>query len=234
MKRACVCLLALMLILTGCGGKEKNDRISVKDVCCPYEIDQKKDAVALTLHQGQQSGILWDVEAVPEGICAVTRESGDQEDPSRYLLTGMKEGAAQLTFTAVQEADETVCFVLSLVVEVDAEGKTVVSGHRHQEREAASVEADGLTYQWNVDVNGVLHFSFQNQEDTWMVNGNEEGSVLLTDMMSTPMGCKFSAEAREAGQTTVVLTSEHSERTIHVVIQADESGALEVASVQEQ
>ena len=233
MKRACVCLLALMLILTGCGGKEKNDRISVKDVCCPYEIDQKKDAVALTLHNGRQSGILWDVEAVPEGICAVTRESGDQEDPSRYLLTGMKEGAAQLTFTAAQD-DGKVSFVLTLMAEVDAEGRTVVSAYEHHESADISVEAEGLNYKWNVDVNGVLHFSFQNQEDTWMVNGNEEGSILLTDMMSTPMGCKFSAEAREAGQTTVVLTSEHSERTIHVVIQADESGTLEVTSVQEQ
>ena len=233
MKRACVCLLALMLILTGCGGKEKNDRISVKDVCCPYEIDQKKDAVALTLHNGRQSGILWDVEAVPEGICTVTRESGDQEDPSRYLLTGMKEGAAQLTFTAAQD-DGKVSFVLTLMAEVDAEGRTVVSAYEHHESADISVEAEGLNYKWNVDVDGILNFTLMNEEDEWRVTGSEGQSALLTNTMSASFGCKFSAQAGTAGQTTVILTGENTRRTIHVVVQTDESGTLEVTSVQEQ
>jgi hypothetical protein len=52
--------------------------------------------------------------------------------------------------------------------------------------------------------------------------------------MSTPAGCKFSAQAKAAGQTTIVLTSENTQRRIHVVIQADDNGEIEVVSVQEQ
>ena len=123
MKRAYVLFLALLLILTGCAKKEKINNVSVKDVCCPYEINHKKDVVELTLHDGKQSGISWRVETIPEGICQVTEENIDKEYTCRYHLSGKEEGAAQLTFTALQ-SDETVCFVLDLVVNVDSKGKT--------------------------------------------------------------------------------------------------------------
>ena len=154
-------------------------------------------------------------------------------DAGKALVTGKEEGAAQLTFTALQ-SDETVCFVLDLVVNVDSEGKVFVSSYQHQERKDNSVDADGLRYKWNVDTNGILNFSFINQEDRWSVSGDGADAFVLSNMMSTPSGCKFSAQAIAAGQTTIVLTSENSQRTIHVVIQADDQREMEVVSVQEQ
>ena len=233
MKRAYVLLLALLLILTGCAKKEKINNISVKDVCCPYEINHKKDVVEITLHDGKQSGISWRVETVPEDICQVTEENIDKEYTCRYHLSGKEEGAAQLTFTALQ-TDQTACFVLSLVVNVDSEGKAFVSSYQHQERKDNSVDADGLNYKWNVDINGILNFSFINQEDHWSVSGDGTDAFVLSNMMSTPSGCKFSAQAIAAGQTTIVLTGENSQRTIHVTIQADDQRKMEVISVQEQ
>ena len=233
MKRAYALFLALLLILTGCAKKEKTNHVAVKDICCPYEIIHKNDAVEITLRDGEQSGILWRVETVPEDICQVTQENIDEEYTSRYLLSGKEEGAAQLTFTALQ-SDETVRFALTLVVNVDSEGKTVVSSHQHQERKDNSVDADGLNYKWNVDINGILNFSFINQEDNWSVRGDGADVFVLSNMMSTPAGCKFSAQAKGAGQTTIVMVSENTQRTIHVVIQADDNGKIEVISVQEQ
>ena len=233
MKRVCVLLLALLLILPGCAGKEKVNNVSVKDVCCPYEISHKKDGVQITLRDGEQSGVLWHVEAVPEDVCQVTQENVDEEYTCRYRLVGKKEGAAQLTFTAMQ-TDDTVCFVLTLIVDVDSEGKTVVSSYQHQERKDIFVDADGLNYKWNVDTNGILNFSFINQEDHWSISGDGADAFVLSNMMSTPSGCKFSARAIAAGQTTIVLTSENSQRTIHVTIQADDQRKMEVISVQEQ
>ena len=226
-------MLALLLLLTGCAGKEKINNVSVKDVCCPYEINHKKDVVELTLRDGKQSGILWQVESIPEDFCQVTQEAVDAQYTCRYTLSGKEEGAAQLQFTA-RQTDETVCFVLSLIVEVDSEGKTVVSSYQHQERKDNSVDADGLRYKWNVDTDGVLNFSFINQEEKWNVRGDGGDVFALSNMLSTPTGCKFSARASAAGQTTIVITGENSQRTIHVVIQADEQGKMEVISVQEQ
>lgn len=233
MKRAFVLLLALMLILTGCKSKEKMNNVSVKDVICPYEISHKKDGVDITLQDGQKRGISWRVETIPEDIFQVTEETIDKEYTSQYHLVGKVESAGQLTFTAVQ-SDETVCFVLDLIVNVDSEGKVFVSSYQHQERKDNSVDADGLKYKWNVDTNGILNFSFINQEDHWSVSGDGADAFVLSNMMSTPSGCKFSAQAKAAGQTTIVLTSENSQRTIHVTIQADDQGKMEVISVQEQ
>ena len=233
MKRAYVLFLVLLLILTGCARKEKTNNVSVKDVCCPYEIVHKKDVVGIILHDGRQSGILWRVETIPENICHVTEESTDQEHTAQYCLTGNEEGVAQLTFTALQ-TDETVCFVLDLIVDVDSEGRAFVSSYQHHERKDNSVDADGLQYKWNVDINGILNFSFTNQEDNWSVRGDGADTFVLSNMMSTPTGCKFSAQAKAAGQTTIVLASQNAQRTIHVVIQADDNGKMEVISVQEQ
>lgn len=233
MKRAYVLLLVLLLILTGCARKEKADNVSVKDVCCPYEINHKKDVIEVTLQDGGQIGVLWNVETIPEDICQVTQENIDKEYTTRYNLSGKEEGAAQLTFAALQP-DGTVCFVLDLVVNVDSEGKAVVSSYQHHERKDNIVDADGLNYKWNVDTNGILNFSFINQEDNWSVHGDGADVFVLSNMMSTPSGCKFSAQAIAAGQATIVLTSENTQRTIHVIIQADQQRKIEVISVQEQ
>lgn len=233
MKRAYVLFLALLLLLTGCAGKEKTNNFSVKDVCCPYEINHKKDVVEITLCDGKQSGILWQVETVPESICQVTEDSADKEYTVRYSLSGKEEGVAQLTFTALQP-DETVCFVLDLIVNVDSKGKAFVSSCQHHERKDHSVDTDGLNYKWNVDINGILNFSFIDQEDSWSVRGDGAEAFVLSNMLSTPSGCKFSAQTIAAGQTTIVLVGENTERTIHIVIQADEQGKMEVISVQEQ
>jgi hypothetical protein len=233
MKKAYVLLLALLLILTGCSGKEKTNNASVKDVCCPYEINHKKDGVDITLKDGEKKGILWRVDTIPEYVCDVSQVDIDKEYTCQYRITGKEEGAAQLTFTALQ-SDETVCFALDLVVNVDSEGKVFVSSYQHQERKDNSVDADGLNYKWNVDINGILNFSFINQEDHWSVSGDGADAFVLSNMMSTPSGCKFSAQAKAAGQTTIVLTGENSQRTIHVTIQADDQRTMEVISVQEQ
>ena len=233
MKRAYVLLLVLLLILTGCAGKEKINNVSVKDVCCPYEIKHEKDGVEITLRDGRRSGILWRVETTSEGFCRVTQENVQKEYTSRYRLTGEAEGAEQLTFTAIQP-DETVCFVLTLVVNVGSEGKTVVTSYQHQERKDNVVDADGLNYKWNVDVNGVLNFSFINEDDRWSISGEGADVFVLSHMMSTPVGCKFSAQANAAGEITIVLTGEATDRRIHVVIRADDNRKMEVISVQEQ
>lgn len=233
MKRAYVLLLALLLLLTGCAGKEKTNDVSVKDVCCPYEIIHKEDVVELILHDGKRSGVLWRVQTIPEDLCQVTQENVSKEYTCQYRLSGKDEGVAQLTFTALQP-DETVCFVLTLIVNVDSEGKTAVFSYQHQERKENSVEADGLSYKWNVDTDGILNFSFINQEDNWSVRAEDSEAFVLSNMMSTPVGCKFSAQAVAAGQTTIVLVSENTQRSIHVVIQADDQRQMEVISVQEQ
>lgn len=233
MKRAYVLLLALLLMLTGCAGKGKTNNVSVKDVCCPYEIHHKKGVVEITLQDGEKRGILWRTEVIPEDICQVTQEDTEKDYITRYRLSGKEEGAAQLTFSALQE-DASVPFVLTLVVNVDSAGNAVVSSYRHQARADISVDAGGLQYKWSADKKGTLDFSFINQEDSWSVHGDGENGFLLSNKMSTPAGCKFSVQSNTPGQTTVVLMSENSQRTIHVVIQADDQGNLKVISVQEQ
>lgn len=233
MKRVYVLLLVLLLLFAGCARKEKINNISVEDVCCPYEIKHQKDGIELILRDGGQSEIQWRVETIPEDYCQVTQENIDQENTWRYRLTGKKEGVVQVTFTALR-TDETVCFVLTLLLDVDAEGKAVVSDYQHHERKENSVQENGLRYKWNVDTNGILNFSFLNEEDNWSVRAAEEDIFIFSNMLSTPSGCRFSAQAKAVGKTTIILVGENSQRTIHVVIQADESGKMELVSVQEQ
>lgn len=233
MKKMCALILALMLVLTGCAGKGRIKNISVKKVCCPYEIKHKKDAVEITLRDGEKSGVLWAVDMIPEDICQVTPENTDKAYTSRYRLTGIEEGAAKLTFTATKP-DETVCFVLDLIVDVDSKGKTVVSSCEHHERKENVVDEDGLNYTWNVDTEGILNFSFLNEEAKWSVRGDGEDVLTLTSALSTASGCSFSAQAKTEGQTTIVLFSKDAQRTIYVVIEVDDDATMDVVSVQEQ
>ena len=233
MKRAYLLLLAVMLILSGCAAKDSVINISVKDVICPYEIKYKENTVEITLQDGEKSGILWQVQAVPGDICEVTEENAGKEHISRYLLSGKTEGAAQLTFTGVR-SDDAVSFVLTLMVNVDSKGNTTVSSYQHQQMQDNVVEADGLNYKWNVDLDGILNFVFINDEDGWSVQSGAEDVCVLTNKMSTPSGCKFSAEAKSAGQTQIVLVGENTQRMVAVTIQVDESGKIEVISVQER
>lgn len=233
MRRAYVLFLALVLVLTGCAGNETANDISVKDVCCPYEINHKDDVVEITLRDGDQIGILWRVETVPENICHVTQEKADKENASLFRLSGKEEGVAGLTFTALQ-SDEKIRFVLDLVVNVDAEGKVLVTSHEYHETKDNVVETDGLSYMWNVDANGILNFSFINQEDKWSVRGDGADVFVLSNMISTPSGCEFSAQAKAAGQTTIVLVGDKNQRTIHVLIESDDNLKMKVISVQEQ
>ena len=233
MKRAYVLLLALLLLLTGCTGKGQTNHVTVRDVCCPYEIDHTKGVAEITLQDGEKSGILWQVQVIPDDVCEVTQEDPKDEYTSRYLIVGKEAGAAKLTFSALR-VDDTVAFDLTLIVNVDSEGKAAVASYEHRERTDTAVEADGLNYKWNVDVDGILTFSFINSEDTWSVRGDGEEVCVVTDAMSTPIGCRFSAQAGNAGQTSVLLVGDTTQREILVTIQADDDGKLEVVSVQEQ
>ena len=233
MKRIFALFLALLFILTACSGKKTIDHISVQNICCPYEINHIEDVVEITLSDGDRNGIQWQVTSQPEDICQVTQDNIDKDDSCRYRVSGNVEGAAELSFTALEE-NGTACFVLTVIVNVDSEGKTTVSTYQHTERKDHSVEEGGLQYHWNTDINGTLNFSLKDQEDNWSVTGDGADVFVLSNMMSTPVGCKFSAQAKGAGQATIVLVSQNARRTVHVIIQADDEGNIEVISVQEQ
>lgn len=232
MKRMYVLLLAMVLLLAGCGGKTKTKDISDKDVSCPYEIDHKKDWVEITLRDGAERGILWNVEALPADVCEVTQEKSGKDDVCKYRINGLAEGASHLTFTAQQE-DQTIAFSLEVIASVDSEGKVTISDYRHKERSGVRSEEESLDYRWDVDENGILTFSFFDDNDQWRVRGDGNGVCALSNMLSTSSGCQFSAQAISDGEINVVLTGKTTQRTIYVTLQV-EDGVLEVISVQEQ
>ena len=186
----------------------------------------------ITLKNGELGELQWQMETTPEDVCEVVQISEGKDGVSQYRVTGLLEGAAQIRFTALK--GEEAIFALSLVVHVDGEGKTSLSSCEHWQREGDSVSAEGLQYDWNVDANGVLHFSFVNSEDRWSVRETEQEVCSLSEKMATPVGCKFSAEAKSAGQADIFLVGETTQRKIIVRIQANDEGKLEVISVQEQ
>ena len=227
-----VLLLAMVLLLAGCGGKEKTKDISVKDTSCPYAINHKKDWIEITLRDSENRGILWNVEAMPADVCEVMEETAKKDDVCQYRINGLTEGVTVLTFTALQE-DQTIVFSLDVMANVDSEGKVTVSDLRHRERSGASSETDSLDYRWDVDENDILTFSFFDSDDQWSVRGDGKDICILSDMMSMPSGCQFSAQAISDGQISVLLIGKTTQRTINVTLQAD-SGVMEVISVQEQ
>ena len=231
MKRVFVLLLVVMLALTGCAGRTKAKNVSVKDVCCPYEITHQKGALEVAMKNGTKSSLLWNVEVLPDDVCEVTQEK--TEDACRYHIVGIEAGAAELTITAQQE-DGTVKFILVLVVNVDSSGNVSATYAEHREREDVSVEKDNLSYTWNVDVDGILNFVFTNNEEIWSISGDGGDVCRLQEALITPSGCRFSAEAVAPGQTSILLVGKETQRTISVVVQVDDGGNMEVISVQEQ
>jgi hypothetical protein len=233
MKKIFMLLLAVLLIFTGCAGRVKANDVSVKDISYPYEIRHAKGAVEITLWDAANRGTSWTMEAIPNDVCEVTREDAVEAGADCYRVVGIVEGAAQLTFSAVKD-DATAIFSLTLVINVDSKGRAVATSCEHWEREGASVEADGLEYTWSVDETGLLSFSFSNPDDFWRVEGDGENVCTLITKMATPSGCMFTAQPKDAGQTTIKLVGAESQREVHVVVQADENGKLTIVSVQEQ
>ena len=233
MKRIFVLLLAMVLALTGCAGKKKAKDISVKDVLYPFRIEHKKDAVEITFSDNTEKDTVWQTQMISGDVCQVTQADIKKEGSIRYNVTGIAEGAEILIFN-VLEADETVCFRLAIAVDVDSNGKVTAQSYQTQERKQAAVEENVFSYQWYVDLDGTLNFSFSNDEDNWSVRGDGEGICILSDMMSTPAGCEFSAQANAEGQTSVLLEGRTTQRKICVVLQVDSDGKIEVVSVQEQ
>lgn len=233
MKKAYVFILAMLLVLTGCGGENKKKDVSVTDVCCPYKLQHKEQTLQITLEDAQESGLTWQVKLMPEGICQAVRQDSKKNYVACYDVIGIQEGAAQLTLTAVQE-DQTVDFTLSVVVNVDAQGNVTLASSQHQQREHTLVETEDFTYEWDVDVNGVLNFRFSDSEDLWSISGDGGEVCTILSSLSTPSGCKFSARPESAGQVSILLIGEFTQREIAVVLQADEAGNLEVVEVREQ
>lgn len=231
MKKVYALLLALVLVLTGCAGKEKVKDVSVKDALCSYKIDHKNKDLEITLRDDSKIGVLWTTQILPEGICEMTQQNKNDQT-ARFQVTGVAEGAAKLTFTALQ--NEEVRFALTVLVNVDSDCKVTLGDYRHQESQMVSVEESGLNYQWNVDADGVLNFTFINTQDAWSVENSGTGVCEIIDTMGMPSGCQFSAVANASGQASVTLVGEMTQRRVVVVMEADENGKLEVTSVQEQ
>ena len=233
MKKVFIWLLAMLLIFTGCAGLKKVEDIRISDTICPYFIHYNKGVLEVTLQINSENALQWQVNALPDDICRVAEISVEGENMVRYDVTGVEPGATQLTFTALQE-EGAIAFVLTLIVDVDSAKRATVRQYEHQERQSAHEELNGLTYQWNVDVDGVLSFNFTDTEDMWFISNAESTVFRYRQRLSTSSGCQFSLQAVSAGQDTVVLTGENTQRVIHVVVKADENGKLEVVSVQEQ
>lgn len=224
MKKVYALFLVMLVLLSGCS-KEK-EHIVVEDACCPYEISPRENGQEVLLQDGELTDLRWEVETVPQDICTVNAQKQGQ-----YHIAGTQEGAAQVTFTALQR--ETVRFVLTLVVHVDGEKRVTLTSYEHRQREEVSQE-DGLQYNWSVDVDGILTFSFLNTEDRWSVHGDGEGICTLLEKMETPGGCKFTAQQASVGETVISLVGETTQRTVCVTVRVDEQGSMEVLSVQEQ
>ena len=233
MKKLCVLILAMLMVLTGCAGKEKIRDASVRKTVCPYKINHKRDFVEITLRDGKKQDLLWDVQMNPEGICQLKQIKTTKARTVKYCVTGGEDGAALLTFTAAKQ-DQPASFVLYLLVNVDQKGKVTISDYQHQDLSSASVEEDGLQYKWYVDVDGVLHFDFFNNEDSWHVSSDSDDVCDISNKLSTPSGCTFSAKAKSKGKCSVVLMGKTTQRRVDVTIKVDKEGNMEVTSVQEQ
>ena len=233
MKKVFAVLLAALLMLTGCVNKEEDKNVSVTDALCPYKIGHKEGALEITLQNGAKNGLTWQVTAMPDDVCQITQKDSEDADTALYSVKGVVEGAVQLTFTGAQE-DQTVGFVLTVVANINANKEVNLASYQHRERNQTAVEADGLNYKWDVDVNGVLNFTFKESEDQWSVQCDDSEVCKFVNQLSTPSGCNFSVEAVSPGQVTVELLGETSQRKINVVLQVDNAGKLEVISVQEQ
>ena len=233
MKRLYVLLLAMLLVLTGCAGKERTKDASARKTICPYKIEHKRDFVEITLRDRKKQGFLWEVQMMPEEVCKVTQRSSGKGKTAQYRITAQEAGAAQVTFIAAKQ-DQPDSFILNMMVNVDEDRKVTVTAYQHQELQNAVVEEDGMNYMWNVDTNGVLHFAFMDEENRWYITSDENSVCTLFDKLATPDGCEFSARAKGEGKTSVGLICEKAQRQINIVIEADEDGNLEVTSVQEQ
>ena len=233
MKKVYILLMAMLLILTGCAGIKGMKDIRVTDAMCPYTVQYKKGVLEVTLQNQSGNPLQWQVKAMPNDVCKVAEVPQTVENTVCYTITGEIPGAAQLTFTALRE-DGTATFELNMIVEVGSNKKATVQDYEHQESEHVAEESNGLSYAWDVDVDGILTFSFTNTDDFWSVSNTKSTVYKFTTRLSSPSGCSFGLRALAAGQDTVILTSETAQRTIHVVVQVDDAGNLTVVSVQEQ
>lgn len=221
--------MALLLLLTGCKGK-KNPDITVSEALCPYALVHEGDELCVRLQSGELTQAVWTAPGEEQALCAVTQEKTKDAADSQYRVSGREEGLTQLQFAAAREdAPEEICFLLTVTVNVDDQGKVLVQTATHQE---ARTYTQGEDLAWNIDLQGVLTFRLLDKEQTWRLLGDGGEVCRITELMGMPTGWSFQAEPLSPGAAEAVLENSTTGRRITVQLQVDDNRKLSVTEVQ--
>lgn len=233
MKKGILCVLAVLLLLTGCKDK-KSQEICVTDALCPYRVENQKNSVCIELQAGEITDPVWRVQAKPEEICQVTLKKVKQNATYLYEVEGKEEGFSQIYFEAAgAENPGNVCFRLLVTVYVDAEGKVLAEAASHQEIRNTTAETGNTAYQWSVDLQGTLTFRLLDTNENWRMIADGGQVCRISGWMSGPSGWRFEAKPLKAGEVSVLLERGDTGRRITVQLQVDSKQNISVAAVQE-
>lgn len=234
MKKRILCLLVALLLLAGCKQQEQaKEDIAVTDALCPYRITYREGGLQLEANGNQVRDVFWEITAVPEDVCSITRQP-DQNGSCLYQIDAVMEGAAQLCLRAYSgENTDNVRFELTVDLSADGQKQITVLQSQHKQIQLTEVETEKLRYKWEVDMQGVLRFVLLEKETSWTLEADADKVCAVSAGKYLPSGFSFEAEPLQAGTATVTLREEEG-RTLVISLQVDAAGNITLGSVQEQ
>lgn len=231
MKKIVCCVMALALMCLG-GCQKKAEKIEVTDVQFPYTMGTQKDgSFALTMDTTSLPGNQWQYEMIWNDVCQVEIK---EEQSSRILVTGLREGTEEIQLYRVTEGETTQRHLgITLFLSVDDQNRVelIRYDNKNLTQSGSAGEDSAHPYSWSSDENGMVTVSLTCENSgIWAMEADACEAYILEGPIYGMDECMLQITPLAQGEGSALLIREDTGEEIRIKITVSEVQTVSLAT----